>query len=82
MPPKFQRSGNASAPSGAVDTRGRAKNAEADEEEVSLVNAKRFAEISRRAELDVQMGFPSMLSGACMGWMVNMQPVRMASSMT
>lgn len=41
-----------------------------------MANARRFAEISRRAELDVQMGFPSMLSGTHMGWMLNMQPVR------
>lgn len=46
-----------------------------EEEELSIANAKRFAEISKRNEMDVQMGFPPLLSGTRMGWMLNMQPV-------
>ncbi len=76
MPPKFRRNGGASTFASAADRRGRARAADADDDETSMANARRFAEISRRAELDVQMGFPSMLSGTHMGWMLNMQPVR------
>lgn len=67
MPPKAGRR--------IASSSGRA--VERDEEEGSQVaNAKRFAEIARRAELDAQMGFePFVSGGARIGWMLNMQPV-------
>lgn len=47
-----------------------------DENEASLSNAKRFAEVARRGELDAQMGFGQFVSGnARIGWMLNMQTV-------
>lgn len=69
MPPKFRRGG------GFSSVRANERNGE-DEEEMSLANAKRFAEIARRGELDTQMGFAPFLSGgARTGWMLNMQSV-------
>jgi hypothetical protein len=69
MPPKFVRKGSAS---------GRANlnpNLPEDEEDASLVTAKRFADIARRAEMDAQMGFVPLSSGLRQGWMINMQSV-------
>lgn len=82
MPPKFRRGRNVAAPVGAATTRNQTGGLEVDEEDASVMTAKRFAEISRRAELDIQMGFPSMVSGTRMGWMINMQPVRMRFCMS
>ena len=65
MPPKFMRKGSAS---------GRA-NLPGDEEDASLATARRFAEIARRAEMDLQMGFSVLETGHRQGWMINMQPV-------
>lgn len=69
MPPKAGRRIASSSSGRAVFER--------DEEEGSQVaNAKRFAEIAKRAELDAQMGFePFVSGGARIGWMLNMQPV-------
>lgn len=49
--------------------------ARGEDEESILLNAKRFAEINRRNELDAQLGFPPMETGTRMGWMLNMQSV-------
>lgn len=38
--------------------------------------ARTFEEISRKNEIDLQMGFPPYVTGPPrMGWMLNMQPV-------
>jgi hypothetical protein len=60
MPPKFKK-GIRAVPEG--------------EEDEALVNVRRFAEISRRAEIDAQMGFSSFSGGIRIGWMLNMQSV-------
>ena len=62
MPPKLSKSD-------------KVKSAEPDEEELSIMNAKRFAEIGKRGELDMQMGFAPFLLGSRLGWMLNMQSV-------
>lgn len=70
MPPKFWRASGG----GTLSTR--AAGREQDGEEPSVANAKRFAEISRQAEFDLQMGFPPFISGGPrVGWMMTMQPV-------
>lgn len=82
MPPKFRRGRSIAVPASAADSRGQVRSVEPDEEDASVINAKRFAEISQRVELDIQMGFPSMVSGTRMGWMINMQPVGMVVCMS
>lgn len=69
MPPKLHK-----GPRIRTATYGRG-GGEVDEEDVSIANARRFAEIARRAELDTQMGFSMMNSGSRLGWMMNMQSV-------
>ena len=46
------------------------------EDEDTLTLAKTFEEIARKNEIDLQMGFPSYVTGPTrLGWMLNMQPV-------
>lgn len=76
MPPKFKRGGSSSGTRHSGSVRPTTQTERDEEDEVSITNAKRFAEVARRAEIDQQMGFPSFVSGgARIGWMINMQPV-------
>ena len=72
MPPKYRRGGGLvrAAPHFTANRDDR------EDDDPGANAAKRFAEIARRNEIDLQMGFPPFHSGPSrIGWMINMQSV-------